>query len=138
MRQRQGCDRGGRIIEKRVVVARAGECGTANQPFGAGPILDHDRLLPALAQLFSKWAGGTVGAGREWHDYANRALRPWLRGNRRSGRDEAEHETRRQHAGPIFRFAHGIPSAKDMKWRMRPLRLEPSLKAGKRRSGILR
>jgi hypothetical protein len=61
-----------------VVVARAGECGNADQPFGAGPILDHYRLLPALAQLFSKWAGGNVGAGREWCDDADRALRPWL------------------------------------------------------------
>ena len=91
-----------------MIVAHAGECGGADQSFGAGPIFDHNRLLPALTQLFSKWAGGTVGAGREGRDHADRALRPWLAGLReRGGQGEHARNSDRKRAKAHCSVNHG-------------------------------
>src|SRR5262245_24150670 len=67
-----------------------------NDGIAARTILDHDRLIPTLAQSIAQQAGAEVHAAAwsERHDEPDRPLRPRLRSCRNSqGRQQDEGET---------------------------------------------
>jgi hypothetical protein len=72
---------GGHHAERVAVLVGAGDRLVAERAGGARPVLDHDRLAELFLQRLCDDAADDVGAaaGSEWHDDADRPLRPFLR-----------------------------------------------------------